>query len=58
MISYIALGVAMLALAGFVYVLLQLKKIGSGMEQLGSGLTQIGNKFESFSNFVLSKLPQ
>ena len=59
MISYIALGVSVVALAGVAYILFfALPKVGKGMEELGSGLTQVGNKFEAFNNFILSKLPQ
>ena len=57
MISYIALGVAFVALAGVAYIMFfVLPKIGKGMEGLGAGLKDMGGRLQQFASFMASKL--
>ena len=54
MISFIALGIATVALVGVAYVLfVALPKIGGGMEKLGEGLTALSSEFKRFVNSML-----
>lgn len=57
MISYIALGVAFVALAGVAYIMFfVLPKIGKGMEGLGAGLAEMGDRLRQFASFMAGKL--
>ena len=57
MISYIALGVSVVALAGVAYILFfALPKVGKGMEGLGAGLAEMGDRLRQFASFMASKL--
>ena len=57
MISYIALVVAVVALAGVAYVMfVALPKMGDGMEQLGIGLDALGQRVKDFAAFMAGKL--
>ena len=56
MISYIALGIAIVALAGVAYILFfALPKVGKGMEDLGNGMKDMGLRLETFAAFFASK---
>lgn len=56
MISYIALGVSVVALVGVAYILFfALPKVGKGMEDLGNGMKDMGLRLETFADFVASK---
>ena len=57
MISYIALVVAVVALASVAYVMfVALPKMGDGMEQLGIGLDALGQRVKDFAAFMAGKL--
>jgi phosphotransferase system glucose/maltose/N-acetylglucosamine-specific IIC component len=57
MIGYIALGVAITALIGVIYIMfVALPKVGDGVEQLGDGLATLGKRVQDFAAFMAGKL--